>query len=159
MSPDRPGDREDRWGAQDSGQISILLIGLLSIALLLILGVVGATSVQLSRIHLLDAADAAALAAADTVDEEALYAGGLGEGIPLTSEGVQQAASEQLARQHLPDRVAGWSIAAGTGTPDTRTAVVRVQGEARIPVVSRILRSLGGEVTITVESRARSDLE
>lgn len=144
---------------RDSGQISVLVIGLVSIALLLILGVVGATSVQLSRIHLLDAADAAALAAADTVDEDAIYRDGLGSGVPLTSEGVTSAAAEHLAQQQRPDRVLGWQIAEGTGTPDARTAVVRLQGEARIPVISGILDSLGGSVTITVESRARSELD
>lgn len=149
----------DGWpGDEEAGQISILLIGMLSLALLLVLGVVGATSVQLSRIHLLDAADAAALAAADTVDEGTVYAVGLGDGIPLTADGVREAAREHLARQPVPDRLASWGIAAGTGTPDARTAVVRVQGEARIPVVSAVLRSLGGGISITVESRARSDL-
>lgn len=164
MSSVNPDQRTDSRRArlcqeQDSGQISILVIGMVSIALLLILGVVGATSVQLSRIHLLDAADAAALAAADTVDEEAIYDRGLGEGVPLTTEGVVSAASQQLSLQERPDRVLSWQIADGTGTPDARTAVVRLQGEARIPVVSGILRSLGGSVTITVESRARSELD
>ncbi|MCK0111438.1 pilus assembly protein TadG-related protein [Ornithinimicrobium sp. F0845] len=149
---------QGRCGDPESGQISILLVGMVALVLLLILGVVGATSVQLSRIHLLDAADAAALAAADTVDEDAVYDVGLGEGIPLTSEGVWSAASEHLAQQPVPDRIAGWGIAAGTGTPDARTAVVRLQGRATIPVVSRVLESLGGGVSITVESRARSDL-
>ena len=51
------------------------------------------------------------------------------------------------------------AIASGTGTPDARTAVVRVEGEARIPIISRVLRSFGGGVFITVESHARSDLE
>lgn len=150
--PTAPADPE-------SGQISILLIGMLSITLVLVLGVVGATSVQLSRIHLLDAADAAALAAADTVDEDSIYGHGLGEGVPLTSEGVTAAAAEHLARQPVPDRLLGWQVAPGTGTPDARTAVVRLQGEAKIPVVSGILSSFGGSVTITVESRARSELD
>ncbi len=149
----------DTWLVDhERGQVSILLIGMVSLVLLLVLGVVGATSVQLSRIHLLDAADAAALAAADAVDEDTLYDAGLGEGIPLTSGGVRAAASEHLAHQAVPDRISGWGVAPGTGTPDARTAVVRIQGEARIPVVSRLLRSLGGGITITVESRARSDL-
>nr|WP_306239008.1 pilus assembly protein TadG-related protein [Ornithinimicrobium cryptoxanthini] len=143
----------------ESGQISILLIGMVSITLLLVLGVVGVTSVQLSRIHLLDAADAAALAAADAVDEGSIYDAGLGEGVPLTTAGVTDAAAAHLARQPVPDRLLGWQVAPGTGTPDARTAVVRLQGEAQIPVVSGILRSLGGSVTITVESRARSELD
>lgn len=144
---------------RESGQISILLIGMASIALLLVLGVVGATSVQLSRIHLLDAADAAALAAADTVDEETLYDAGLGEGVPLTAEGVTTAAREHLVRQPVPDRLLGWEVVQGTGTPDARTAVVRLRGEAKIPLVSGVLRSLGGSASITVESRARSELD
>jgi hypothetical protein len=160
----KAGDRDaEIWRrlreTPDRGQISVLLIGMVSVALLLVLGVVGATSVQLSRIHLLDAADAAALAAADAVDEEAVYGRGLGDGVPLTAEGVVAAAAEHLARQPVPPRVGGWQLAPGTGTPDSRTAVVRVQGEARIPLVSGILRPLGGGVVITVESRARSDLE
>lgn len=145
--------------AKDSGQISVLLIGMAAIALLLVLGVAGATSVQLSRIHLLDAADAAALAAADAVDEEALYDAGLGEGVPLTTQGVIGAAQQHLAQQEVPDRLLGWEIAEGTGTPDARTAVVRLRGEAEIPLISGILRSLGGSVSITVESRARSELD
>ena len=141
------------------GQISVLLIGMVAIALLLVLGVVGATSVQLSRIHLLDAADAAARAAADTVDEDTLYDAGLGDGVPLTTEGVRAAAQEHLARQPVPDRLVGWEVAQGTGTTDARTAVVRLSGEAEIPLLSRALRSLGGSVSITVESRARSVLD
>lgn len=148
-----------RSGQQESGQISVLLVGLLAIALMLVLGVVGATSVQLSRIHLLDAADAAALAASDTVDADTLYQAGLGEGVPLTSTGVRSAARDHLAQQPVPDRVSSWWIAEGTGTPDARTAVVRIQGDAKIPVVSGILSAFGGHVRITVESRARSELE
>ena len=144
---------------QEEGQISVLLVGLLAVALVLILGVVGATSVQLSRIQLLDAADAAALAASDTVDEDTLYGTGLGEGVPLTSTGVRSAAAEHLAAQPLPDRVSSWWITEGTGSPDARTAVVRIQGDAQIPVVSGILSALGGHVRVTVESRARSELD
>lgn len=151
--------RTDLQQEKDSGQISVLLIGMVAIALLLVLGVVGATSVQLSRIHLLDAADAAALAAADAVDEEVLYDAGLGDGVPLTTEGVTGAAQQHLAQQKVPDRLLGWEIAEGTGTPDARTAVVRLRGEAEIPLISGILRSLGGSVSITVESRARSELD
>lgn len=152
--PGRPG-----IPAADSGQISVLLLGMVTIALTLVIGVVGATSVQLSRIHLLDAADAAALDASDAIDEESLYRTGLGPGVPLTDEGVARAAAEHLAARQLPQRVAGWWVASGTGSPDGRTAVVRLQGQARIPVVSRVLSRFGGAVTITVQSRARSELD
>lgn len=144
---------------QESGQLSILVLGMTLIALTLVLGVIGATSVQLSRIHLLDAADAAALDASDEIDQETVYRQGLGQGVPLSDSQVQQAAAAHLAARELPARVRGWTVAPGTGTPDGRTAVVRVQGVAGIPVISQILSAFGGGVTVTVESRARSDLD
>lgn len=142
----------------EAGQVSVLIAGLVAIVLTLVLGVVGATSVQLARIHLLDAADAAALDAADEVDEVALYGAGLGTGVPLSGDAVQRAAGAHLAARQLPARLASWEVAPGTGTPDGRTAVVHLRGEAAVPVVSRLLRWVGGGITVHVESRARSDL-
>ncbi len=143
----------------DDGQISILLIGMMSVSLLLILGVIGATSMQLSRIQLLDAADAAALDAADSIAESSVYEGGVGDGLQLTSEGVVAAASENLSQRVRPGRVASWNVAGGTGTPDGRTAVVVLQGQATIPVISQALDVFGSSITITAQSSARSDLD
>lgn len=142
----------------DEGQISILLVGLVAVALTVIFGVVGVTSVQLARIHLLDAADAAALDASDALARDRVYAEGLGEGVPLSDRTVMDAASTHLASRERPARLSGWAVGSGTGTPDGRTAVVVVTGVARIPVVSPVLEPLGGGVTITVTSTARSDL-
>ena len=142
----------------EGGQISILLIGMLAVALTIVLAIVGVTSVQLSRIHLLDAADAAALDASDALAKERAYAEGIGTGVPLTDATVQQAASDHLASRTMPGRVAGWSLGPGTGSPDGRSAVVVLTGQAQIPVVSPVLRAFGGGVSITVTSSARSDL-
>lgn len=146
-------------GKGEEGGVSVLVIGMMAIALLLIVGVIGATSLQLSRIQLLDAADAAALDAADAVSEESVYSRGVDEGVPLTSEGVAAAAVEHLADRRRPTRIMSWAVVSGTGTPDGRTAVVRVQGQAAVPVISQAIEAFGGSVTITVESRARSDLD
>lgn len=143
----------------EDGQISVLLAGMLAIALFLVLGVVGVTSVQLSRIQLLDAADAAALDAADAIAEEVAYREGIDDGLPLTDDFVTAAAAEHLASRPLPSRVTGWTVLEGTGTPDGRTAVVVLQGQVQIPVLSVALEQLGGGVTVTVRSTARSDLE
>ncbi|HET8982321.1 MAG TPA: hypothetical protein VFN47_06520, partial [Pedococcus sp.] len=59
----------------------------------------------------------------------------------------------------LPVGMAAWEVAAGTGSPDGQIAVVRLVGEARLPIVGGVLRGLGQSVTITVESRARSELQ
>lgn len=142
----------------DAGQISILLVGLVAVCMTIVMGVVGITSVQLSRIHVLDAADAAALDASDALALERAYAEGVGAGVLLTDQTVVDAASAHLAQRDRPGRVTAWSVAPGTGTPDGRTAVVVITGTARVPVVSSVLEPLGGEVTVTMSSTARSDL-
>lgn len=144
---------------RERGQISVLLIGMLAVALTIVLAVVGVTSVQLSRIHLLDAADAAALDASDALAEERAYSEGVGAGVPLTDASVQQAAGAYLAARPLPGRISAWTLGPGTGSPDGRTAVVVLSGRAEIPVVSPVLHALGGGVTVTVTSSARSDLQ
>ena len=141
----------------DSGQISVLLVGLVAVTLSIVLGIVGATSVQLGRIHLLDAADAAALDASDALAEQRAYAEGLAAGVPVTDATGTQAATEHLAARSLPGRLSGWAVSSA-GTPDGRTAVVTVTGTARIPVVTPVLSAFGGGVDITVTSTARSDV-
>lgn len=141
----------------EAGQISILLIGMVTVTLMIVLGVVGVTSVQLSRIHLLDAADAAALDASDALAEQHAYAEGVGGGPPVSDATVAEAATAYLASRPVPSRLSGWSVA-GAGTPDGRTAVVTVSGTARIPVVTPVLAALGGGVEISVTSTARSDI-
>jgi hypothetical protein len=142
----------------ETGQISVLLVGMVAVVLSVTLGVVGVTAVQLGRIHLLDAADAAALDASDALDPERVYADGLGEGVPLTDTSVTDAAVAHLATRPLPARLSAWAVAAGTGSPDGRTAVVSVTGTARIPVLTPVLAAFGTGVTLTVTSSARSDL-
>lgn len=152
----RPGPRAEI--DPESGQISILLIGMLAVALTIVFAIIGVTSVQLSRIHLLDAADAAALDASDALAEDRAYGEGIGAGVPLTDASVQEAATAYLASRPLPGRVSGWGLGPGTGSPDGRSAVVELTGQAQIPVLNPLLSAFGGSVSITVTSNARSDL-
>ena len=141
----------------EAGGITILIIGLTCIALMLILGIITVTSAQLARIRLLDAADAAALDAADSITER-VYTAGIGEAVPLDDGTVWAAAAENLAARPMPDRMQAWSLAPGTGSPDGMTAVVRVTGTAELPILSSAAEFIGRSITITVESRARADV-
>ena len=146
------------WRRRDeAGSISLLILGLTLIAMLLVAGTVAVTSAHLSRMRLLDLADGAALSAANALDESA-YEQGVGESVPLSDASVQQAAATYLTSRPRPARVTRWRLAPGTGTPDGRTAVVVIVGEAELPMIGPALRDLGVFVTIRVESRARSDL-
>lgn len=150
--------RWDRRRAGDEGQIGVLALGLFVLATLLVLGAVDVTAAQLARMRLLDAADAAALDAADALDERAAYEDGVLDQLALTDESVANAAAAHLARTPLPSGITSWSVVPDTGTADGATAVVTIQGTATLPMSGWVLESLGGSVTITVTSRARAPL-
>ena len=142
----------------EAGQVTLLILGFSVVAILLIVGTVAVTSVQLSRMRLLDAADGAALDAADSLDLGA-YEGGLGGAVAVSDATVRNTAVQYLAERPRPESMLGWQVAPGTGSPDGQTAVVRISGRADLPLVGGLLDTLGGSVTITVESRARATLE
>ena len=143
---------------EEAGQVSLLILGFAVVAILLIVGTMAVTSAQLSRMRLLDAADGAALDAADSLDVAA-YRDGLGTSVAVSDDTVVRTAAAYLQDRPLPVGMLGWQVAPGSGSPDGETAVVRLQGEAELPWVGPLLDALGGSVTITVESRARSDLQ
>lgn len=136
----------------------MLILGFAVIAIMLVTGGVAVTSVQLARIRLYDTCDAAALDAADAIDLGA-YAGGVTDAVPVADRTVRASAAEFVASRPLPVGVRAWSVAPGTGSPDGRTAVVRMQATATLPLVGALLESLGGSVQVTVESTARAGLD
>jgi Putative Flp pilus-assembly TadE/G-like len=92
-------------GADDAGQITVLVIGYVAIALLLVVAGIDASNVFLAQRALSSAADSAALAAAQGVDTHALYTGpGIrcGTILPLSS-----ARAGDLAATALDDDAPG----------------------------------------------------
>ena len=143
---------------REGGQISLLILGFTLIALMLIVGAVDVTAVQLARARLLDAADSAALDASDALDNRSAYGMGLGSAIAISNESVSQSAAQYLAVQPRPHGISSWVLVDGTGTPDGQTAVIRLRGAVDIPIAAKVVAAFGGSVDITVESRARSAL-
>lgn len=146
------------WRHRDQGQISVLILGLFGIALVLVIGGIDVTAAQIARTRLLDAADAAALDAADALDEPGAYGNGLGSSVTLSNATVQEAAAGNLATRPRPAGITSWTTTSGTGTTDGQTAVVVLLGVADLPLTGGLLSSLGGSVTITVQARARAPL-
>lgn len=151
------GDGHRRAPRDEQGTITVYVLGLAVVAMLLIAGTVAVTSAHLARMRLLDVADGAALSAANGLDDAA-YRQGVGESVPLSNASVQQRAAAYVGARERPTGVVGWRLGPGTGTPDGRTAVVDLTGEAELPMVGGALRELGVSITIHVSSRARSDL-
>ena len=144
--------------AEDAGQIGVLALGLFVIVAILVLGAIDVTAAQLARMRLLDTADAAALDAADALDERSAYENGVIDRLVLTDESVAAAATAHLRRTPLPPGIIAWSVVPDTGAAEGATAVVTLQGTARLPMTGWVLESIGGNVTITVTSRARAPL-
>ena len=141
---------------REQGQISLLILGFTVIALMLIIGAVDVTAVQLARTRLLDAADSAALDASDALDNGSAYGRGLRPAIEISTDSVRQSAARYLAVQPRPRGISSWALVDGTGSPDGQTAVIRLRATADIPIAAKVVAAFGGSVDITVESRARS---
>ncbi|MGB7818854.1 MAG: pilus assembly protein TadG-related protein, partial [Ornithinibacter sp.] len=141
----------------ERGSISLFILGLTLVATLLIVGTVALTSAHLSRMRLLDVADGAALSAANALDDTA-YTQGVGESVPLSNASVRERATDYVAHRPRPAGILAWRLEPETGSPDGRTAVVALTGEAELPMVGGVLRELGVSVAISVRSRARADL-
>lgn len=140
--------------ADESGQLTVLIIGFTALCLLVATTVIAVSAVHLEFKKLLSAADGAAVAAADsfTMADTAT-----GEGPPaavLAPERVRGVVASYLARDGSAARFEGLSVAAATGSPDGRTATVTLTAVARIPVVSVILPD-GVPIRATSSARAR----
>lgn len=144
--------------ARDSGQITVLVIGLFAFAILLIVGGVDVTAAHLARVRLVDTADAAALDAADALDQGGAYRHGIGDSVTVSDATVQQAVAGYLAARPVPAGIEAIGVERSSGTPDGRTAVVVLTGRAVLPMTGGVLAALGRSVTITVEAKARAPL-
>lgn len=145
-------------GDAEDGRIMVLAAGLFAILGVLVVGGIDLTAVQLAKMRVLNATDSAALEAADSLDESAVYRGGLGAGTPLTGQRVAEAASGSLARQQVPTNVSAWQVTGGD-VSGNNTAVVRVQALVHPPLTGGLLSFLGADVSVSVESRARSTVQ
>jgi hypothetical protein len=139
----------------ERGSLSILTLGLVLIATFLILGGVGVTAALVARMRVTDAADGAALSAANAFDPAA-YEQGVGDAVPLSDARVRELAGSYLDSRPLPTDVTGWALERGTGSPDGQSAVVVLTARVELPIVGSMLEALGSEVSVTVTSRARA---
>ena len=140
----------------DDGQVTLLVLVYLLISLSFVAVVVDATAVHLARTQLLDAADAAALDAADALDAAVVYSGGVGPDLPLTTDAVRDQAATYLTAYDPPSRLSRIALGPGTGTSDGTSATVELQGVVRLPIAAAAVAAFGGGIRLTVTSTART---
>jgi hypothetical protein len=150
-------------GSDDDGQITLLVIGYVAIALLLIVAGIDASKVFLAQRALSAAADSAALAAAQGVDTHALYTGpGItcGTVLPLDPDRASQLAATALDN----DQVSLRNTFVDLGEPQTTItggdASVQLSGQVAVPfgkVLGWLVPSYpDGRVPVTETAHATS---
>lgn len=113
------------------GSIAPLVIGLTAVLLVLVAVVVDASAAFLRRQELDSVADAAALAATDGVQADALYLHGLGDRIEVDAATARRYVDGYLAASGAAGRFPGLSVEVRA---DAGTVVVRLIAPVRLPL-------------------------
>ncbi|MDM7832473.1 hypothetical protein [Cellulomonas edaphi] len=144
----------------DDGQIMLLTLGFVVVAMLLVSVVVSAAGVHLERKRLLALADVMALEAADAVDDDAYFASGAGRGDPRTEPAeVSTASVRRAVGAYLHDNPAAatrWSRFAydASAVDDGATAHVELVAVVHPVFWSWVLKPWKDGITISAESDA-----
>jgi hypothetical protein len=143
--PSRPGD---------DGQITVLILGYVLLALLLATVVMAASAMYLEHKKLLSLADGAALAAADSYLVEDLQGGNV-PAVSLADDRVLATAESYLNKSKAFAAHDQLVVAQGTGSEPGGTAVVVLRAVAHPPLVSFLVPD---GIVIEAKATARSRL-
>lgn len=142
------------YGAED-GQMMVLIIGYVLLALLVTTAVMAASSLYLEHKRLLSVADGASVAAADSYTLGQVETQGGSPTAVLNGSRVRNVAADYLNRNGAYARFDGLAVAPDTGSPDGSTAVVVLSAEVHPPIVNFLIP---GGIRVEATSTARSRL-
>jgi hypothetical protein len=122
--------------------------------------------VHLARTQLLDAADGAALDAADSIDAPGTYGAAdapasspqepAAHHLALTDASVRDQVAQYLSTYESPSRLDQVAVATGTGTSDGQSATVVLTGRVRLPIGGVVVAGWSDGIDVTVTSTARA---
>ena len=115
----------------ERGSIAPLVIGLTAVLLVLVAVVVDASAAFLRRQELDSVADAAALAATDGVQGDAVYTHGLGDRVEIDPDTARRYVAAYLDDSGAVDRFPGLAVEVST---DVDTVVVRLVAGVHLPL-------------------------
>lgn len=146
MTPSARGD--------ESGQLTILIIGYTVLCLLIAGVVMGVSAVHIEHKKLVSAADGAAKAAADSFTIADTTQEGGSPAAELGAERVRMAVNRYLDQDETRSRFERFAIESATGSPDGRSAHVTLSAVARLPLVGGLFED-GVQIRATSTARAR----
>lgn len=115
----------------ENGQITVMLVGFFLVVGLLAVVVVDASAAFLRRQSMNNLADGAALAAADGVQGEQVYAGGLGDSATIDPKSARRYVADYLSATGATQEHPGmrWSV-----VPDGDSVRVRLTAPMALPL-------------------------
>ena len=138
----------------EDGQMMVMILGYVPLALLVATVVIGISSVYLEHKRLLSLADGASLAAADSYTLGDVDAQGGSPSATLNPARVRNVAADFVSRSPAAQRFSGLAVAGATGSPDGSTAVVVLTAAVHPPVVNFLVPDgIRIEATSTARSR------
>ncbi|MEO8105959.1 MAG: pilus assembly protein TadG-related protein [Actinomycetes bacterium] len=147
------GGRHSLKARRDDGTVLLLIVGLVVVAALLIAVVTDVSALYLERRDLISAADGAALAGAQAVDEEAIYTRGLPAVGPVP---LDEEAAERAVRDYLVDAgIAGPALEVQVSTTPT-TVSVSLARRVQLPIASTITAGASGTAPVSATATART---
>ncbi|WP_346763470.1 pilus assembly protein TadG-related protein [Arthrobacter sp. PAMC25564] len=151
----REGNKGFGGDSTEDGQLAVLIIGYVLVALLVTSVVIAASSVYIEHKKLLSMADGASVAAADSFTLGQLESAGGTPTAVLSAGRVHSAAVDYLNRNAAFTRFGGLAVTPATGSPDGSTAVVVLSAAVHPPVVNFLVPD---GIRIEASSTARSRL-
>lgn len=134
--PSQNSRRSTRPKDAQTGSINILTLGYVVIALLAAVVLLDVSSVYLDHKKLLSLADGAASAAADAFDITGIEGEGKGHAaVRLNDARVRATAADYLRRSPAAATLDGLALIDASGSPDGRSATVRLTAVARPPLL------------------------
>jgi hypothetical protein len=130
----------------ERGQVSVIIIGFVVVLAMLFVVVVDASAAYLRRQALSSLADGAALAAADGIEGEQVYTGGLGERAAVDPERARGLVASYLSSVGAERRYPGLRQAVGTSGD---RVVVRLDAPLGLPLS---LPGIAGTARVAAES-------
>ena len=144
----------NRGETDESGQVMVMILGYIVLALLVATVVIGISAVYLEHKRLLSLADGASLAAADSYTLGEVTSQGGSPSAVLNPARVRNVAADFVARSPASQRFSGLAVVGATGTPDGSTAVVVLAAAVHPPVVNFLIPDgIRIEATSTARSR------
>ena len=133
----------------DDGSVLLMILGLVVVLGVLLAVVVDTGRLYLARRSLDGVTDAAALAGAQAVDLDAVYAGTAGRDLPLDEAAVRRAIRTYLLAADVDTELEGFRLDEVTVTAGEVT--VRTTSTVRLPFVGPFT---GGTTTVVVRTSA-----